>query len=113
MPVDNYVYIILYMKRYVSASEARAKFLQLIEQARSGDQIVVTRRGTPAVVLIDVERLETLTRIAGLWQDPETMTAIREALEDVAKGRVLRTKKHVPPVRELLRTARRQGLLRG
>ena len=101
------------MTKYLSASEARAKFLQLIEQAQAGDQIVVTRRGLPAVVLIDFERLETLKQVAGLWQNPETMTAIRESAEDFSKGRVLRTKKKVPRVKELLQAARRQGLLRG
>jgi len=100
------------MERYLTASEARQRFLQLIDEALAGDQIVVTKRGAPAVVLIGFERLETLKSIARLLQDPEALRAIREAADDLAKGRVLRTRR-MPGVRELIRLARAQGLLRG
>ena len=100
------------MERYVTVSDARQRFLQLVEETLEGDQIVVTKRGTPAVVLIDFERLETLKRIARLWQDPEAMRAMREASEDVKAGRVLKLKQ-MPSVSELLKTAREKGLLRG
>jgi len=100
------------MEKYLTASQARQRFLQLIDDAIDGDQIVVTRRGTPAVVLIDFERLETINPIARLWQDPEAIRAMREAEEDVRSGRVLRLRK-VAGVRELVSKARAQGLLRG
>lgn len=100
------------MDRYLTASEARQRFLKLIDEAIGGDQIIVTRRGAPAVVIIDFERLETLKRVARLWQDPEAMRAMREASDDLAKGRKLRVKR-MPGVRELIKTARAQGLLRG
>lgn len=100
------------MERYVTVSDARQRFLQLVEETLEGDQIVVTKHGTPAVVLIDFERLETLKRIARLWQDPEAMRAMREASEDVKAGRVLKLKR-MPSVSELLKTAREKGLLRG
>lgn len=48
------------MDRYVSVSEARRRFLQLVDETLEGDQIIVTKHGTPAVVLIDFEQLETL-----------------------------------------------------
>jgi len=100
------------MDRYVPVSEARQRFLQLVDETLEGDQIIVTKHGTPAVVLIDFERLETLKRIAKLWQDPEAMRAMKEASEDVKAGRVLKLKR-MPGVRELLKTARAKGLLRG
>lgn len=100
------------MERYLTASEARQRFLQLLDEAQDGDPIVVTRRGLPAVVLIDFERLETLKRLARLWQDPEALGAMREAEEDVHAGRVLRTRR-VPAVRQLVERARKQRLLRG
>src|SRR5437879_3801965 len=75
------------MDRYMTASEARQRFLKLIDDALNGDQIVVTRRGSPAVVLIDFERLETLKSLARLWQDPEAMHGMREAREDIVAGR--------------------------
>jgi prevent-host-death family protein len=100
------------MDRYVTVSEARQRFLQLVDETLEGDQIIVTKRGTPAVVLIDFERLETLKRIARLWQDPEAIRAMKEATDDIKAGRVLETN-HMPSVQELLKTARKQGLLRG
>ena len=100
------------MERYLTASEARQRFLKLVEEARGGDQIVVTKRGAPAVVLIDFERLETLKSMARLWQDPEALRAIRESADDLARGRSLRLSR-VPAVRELLKAARTRGLLRG
>jgi prevent-host-death family protein len=106
------MYIFLIMKRYLSASEARQRFLKLLDETLAGDQIVVTRHGSPVVVMIDFERLETLKSLARLWQDPEALHAMRVASEDVAAGRTLRSKR-MPRVRELLKKARAGGLLRG
>ena len=100
------------MERYVPASEARAKFLQLIDEALEGDQIVVTRHGKPAAVLIDFERLETLKAVARLFQDPEALRAMRDADADLKAGRFLTFKKP-PSVAKLLAEARARGLLRG
>lgn len=100
------------MERYLSVSEARQRFLKLVDEAQAGDQIIVTRHGTPAVAIIDFERLETMKSLARLWQDPEALRAMREAADDLAAGRVLRTRR-TAGVRELLKTARKRGLLRG
>jgi len=99
------------MDRYISVSEARQRFLQLVDETLEGDQIIVTKRGTPAVVLIDFERLETLKRIAQLWQNPEAMRAMKEAADDVKAGRVLKMKR-MPEIPALLKVAREKGLLR-
>jgi prevent-host-death family protein len=100
------------MDRYVSVSEARQRFLQLVDETLEGDQIIVTKRGTPAVVLSDFERLETLKCIAQLWQDPEAMRAMKEAADDGKAGRVLKMKR-MPGVQELLKAGREKGLLCG
>ena len=100
------------MDRYLTVSEARQHFLRLVDETLEGDQIIITKRGTPAVVLIEFEHLETLKRIARLWQDPEALRAMREALEDVKAGRVLKTKRLLK-IDQLLSAARKHGLLRG
>ena len=100
------------MDRYVTVSEARQRFLQLVDETLEGDQIVVTKRGTPAVVLIDFERLETLKRIARLWQDPEAMRAMKEAADDIKTGRIFKLKR-MPDIQTLLKVARERRLLRG
>ncbi len=93
------------MERYMTVSEARQRFLKLVDEIMKGDQIVVTKRGKPAIALIDFERLQTLKAFAGLWQDADAMAAMKEAFEDVAAGRVVRMKR-MPTVRELLKIAR-------
>ena len=100
------------MDKYVTAPEARQRFLQLIEEARNGDQVIVMKHGAPSVVLIDFERLTTLERMAALWQDPEALRAMHEAHGDIKAKRVLRMRT-VPTVRKLLKAARAKGLVRG
>jgi prevent-host-death family protein len=100
------------MDTYVTATEARQRFLQLLDEVHDGDQVIVTHRGTPAAVLIDFERLETLKSLARLWQDPEALRAMKEASEEVKAGRVLKMK-GVPRVSAILKAAREKGLLRG
>ncbi len=100
------------MERYLTVSEARQQFLKLVDEAQEGDQIIVTKRGVPAVVIMEFERLETLKSIARLWQDPEALRAMGEAAEDVKKGRVLKASQ-MPGVQGLLEAARKKGLLGG
>lgn len=100
------------MDTYITAAEARQRFLQLIDDVQQGDQVIVTKHGIPAAVLIDFERLETLRSLARLWQDPEALQAMKEANEQVKAGQVLRMN-GTPTVAAILKAARTQELLRG
>jgi prevent-host-death family protein len=80
------------MDTYVNATEARQRFLQLLDAVQEGDQVIVTRYGAPTAVLIDFERLETLKSLARLWQDPEALRGMKEASEQIKAGRTLRMK---------------------
>jgi prevent-host-death family protein len=93
------------MERYMTVSEARQRFLKLVDETMKGDQIVVTKRGKPAVALIDFEHLQSLKAFAALWQDADAMAAMKEAFEDVKGGRVVRMKR-MPAAGELLKIAR-------
>lgn len=99
------------MNTYLTATEARQRFLQLVDDVQQGDQVIVTKHGTPAAVLIDFERLETLRSLARLWQDPEALSAMKEASEQVKAGQVLRMS-GTPTVAVTLKAAREQGFLR-
>lgn len=100
------------MDTYITATEARQRLLQLLDAVQRGEQVIVTRHGIPAAVLIDFERFETLKSLARLWQDPEALRAMKEANEQVKAGRVLKMKGK-PKVAEILKAARAQGFLRG
>jgi prevent-host-death family protein len=59
----------------VSVYNARAEFSQLIERALGGEEIVITRRGKPAVRLVPVEqepRKRTPGALKGLFTVPES-----------------------------------------
>jgi len=100
------------MDSYVTATEARQRFLQLLDEVQSGDQVIVTKRGASAAVLIDFEKLETLKSLARLWPDQESLRAMKESLEDAKKGRMLGMK-GTPTVDTILKAARTKGFLHG
>ncbi|HWH76647.1 MAG TPA: type II toxin-antitoxin system prevent-host-death family antitoxin [Candidatus Binatus sp.] len=100
------------MDRYITTTEARQKFLNLIEEVEDGDQVIVTKQGKPKAVLVNFEQLQTLKAVAQLWQDPESLRAMRKSLEDIKTGRILRLS-GAPTVQKILAAARKKGLLRG
>ena len=100
------------MERYLTTSEARQKFLTLVDEVSEGDQIVITKRGVPKAAIVNFEHLETLKAVARLWQDPEALRAMQESVSDLKKGRTLRLS-GVPKVSNILAAARKKGLLRG
>lgn len=100
------------MERYLTTSEARQKFLALIDEVEKGDYIIVTKRGIPKAAIVNFEHLQTLKAVARLWQDPEALRAMQESMSDLKKGKVLRLS-GAPEVRQILAAARKKGLLRG
>ncbi len=100
------------MERYLTTSEARQKFLTLVDDVAEGDQIVITKRGVPKATIISFEHLETLKAVARLWQDPEALRAMQQSLSDLKKAKTIKLS-GVPKVRRILSAARKKGLLRG
>ena len=41
------------MDRYLTTSEARQKFLSLVDEVEDGDQVIITKRGIPKAVLLN------------------------------------------------------------
>ena len=99
------------MQRYLAVSEVRQQFLKLVGETLEGDEIIITKHGKPAVVLIDFEQLENFKWLARLWSDPEAMQRMKEGMDDVKAGRAIKIK-GPSTVENLLRTAREQGLVR-
>src|SRR5262249_23495384 len=100
------------MQRYLAASEARQQFLKLVKETLEGDEIIITKHGKPAVVLIDFEQLETVKWLARLWSDPEAMRRMKEGMEDVKAGRAIKIK-GAPTIESLLKAARERTRVRG
>ena len=99
------------MERFLTATEARQRFLKLLDEVKEGERVIITRHGKPAAAVIDFERLQLLTELARLWQEPQSLAHIRAAHEDLRAGRVHRMK-GVPTVQRLVGLARKKGLLK-
>lgn len=52
----------------VEMDEAQAEFSALVERVEGGEQIVLTRRGKPAVRLVPVRQGNGFASLAGAWQ---------------------------------------------
>ena len=55
------------MDRYLTTSEARQKFLNLVDEVEDGDQVIITKRGVPKAAIVNFEQLQTLKAVARLW----------------------------------------------
>ena len=100
------------MERYVTTSEARRRFLTLVDEVGEGDQIVITKRGVPKAAIVNFDFLETLKAVARLWQNPEALRAMQESVKELKNGKALKLA-GVPRVRKILALSRKKGLLRG
>jgi len=100
------------MDRYLTTSEARQKFLNLVDEVEDGDQVIITKRGVPKAAIVNFEQLQTLKAVARLWQDPEALRAMRMSLDEAKQGKALKLS-GLPTVEKILTAARKKGLLRG
>ena len=66
-------------------SEVRSKLASLVKRIKKEDkQLILTKNGRPAAVMITPEALETLEIMA----DRKLMVSIAKGLDDAEKGRV-------------------------
>jgi prevent-host-death family protein len=75
----------------LTISEARKALLDLPDKlARTPDRAVtITRRGQPVLAILPWEFYESLVETLEVLGDPEMVTALRESLEDLTRGRVV------------------------
>jgi prevent-host-death family protein len=89
--------------RTVGVKEAQEKLTKLIRAAEEGDQVVITREGTPVAVLLGVGEYNSMVATLQEMADPGALRALREAQTDAKAGRVY-TYEEVfgrPPLRQL------------
>jgi antitoxin YefM len=76
------------MAKIVGVKEAHQRLATLIRTAEAGQQIVITRDGTPAAVLVGVREYNSLMATLEEMADPGALRALREAEADAKAGRV-------------------------
>lgn len=76
------------MARIVGVKEAHQRFTRLVREAEKGDQVVITRDGTPAAVLMGAEDYTALVATVEEMADPGALRALRAAEADAKAGRI-------------------------
>jgi prevent-host-death family protein len=68
-------------------AEAKAKLSQLIDRvAATDDEILITRNGRPAAVLISPDEYEAWKETRAIQADAELMSEIRRGLRQLKRG---------------------------
>jgi prevent-host-death family protein len=77
------------MTQTVPLSEAKLKFSRLVADiVRREDEIIITRNGKPAAVLISADEYESWKETQEILSDPDLMREIQAGLDAVQKGQV-------------------------
>lgn len=88
------LYSILYtapMAKVIPLTEARSKFSELLDEIESfHEHVVITRKGLPVAVMFSSAEYEALEETMEIFQDEETLAALRESEKDVGSGRLHR-----------------------
>lgn len=72
----------------LSVSEAKMKLSGLVDLVETTDEeVLITRNGRPAAVLVNAEELESLKETVAVRSDAELMNEIRRGLADLKKRR--------------------------
>lgn len=84
------------MTRTLTASEAKTRFFELLKGVRDReDEIVVTKDGEPAAILLSYQEFEQLIETLEVLCDPKAMRRIREGRLHRKRGGKLLTHERV------------------
>ena len=73
--------------RTIPVTEAKAKFLELVSGVNErDDEVIITKKGKPAAVLVSVEEFESLKESSALLHNPELMRQLTRAERYVQHG---------------------------
>ena len=71
----------------IPITEARNKFMKLLDQAANDQIFAITRRNKEVMAVMSWELYEGLLETLEVLSDPELMKHLRAAIEDVKAGR--------------------------
>ena len=76
------------MATTVGVKEAHQRLARLVRAAEGGQQVVITRDGTPAAVLLGAREYNNLMATLEEMADPGALRALRDAEADAKAGRI-------------------------
>jgi antitoxin YefM len=72
----------------LSLSEAKMKLSSLVDSVQATDEeVLITRNGAPAAVLMSPDEFESLKETAAVRADASLMREIKEGLKDLKRGK--------------------------
>ncbi|MCL5773339.1 MAG: type II toxin-antitoxin system prevent-host-death family antitoxin [Firmicutes bacterium] len=74
------------MTKFLNLTEARNIFPKVINQVEQGDQVIITRHGKPAAIIIKIDA--NLLETKAILKSKEMMKKISRAKEDIKAGRL-------------------------
>jgi len=84
------------MTRTVAASEAKTRFFELLRSVQGReDEVIVTKDGEPAAILVSYREFEQLIETLEVLSDKKAMKRIREGRDHLKKGGRLLTYEEV------------------
>ena len=96
------------MERYLNVTDARKELLDLVEQLKKGDRVVLTKHGQPKAVLVNFERYALLEDLAWVLQDPGRQAALHQAWSELQHGKLIRPPQRGPLTVRILRDLARR-----
>jgi prevent-host-death family protein len=79
-------------------AEVKAKLSRLVDQvAETDEQIMITRNGRPAAVLVSPDEYESWRETQAIRSDPELMAEIRRGLRTLKRGARIYTLEELLP----------------
>lgn len=76
------------MATTVGVKEAQRGLARLVRTAEGGQQVIITRDGTPAAVLLGVRKYNSVMATLEEMVDPGALRALRDAEADARAGRI-------------------------
>ena len=78
----------LEIHKFVPITKAKNDLLEIIRQVEKDDSTVaVTKNGTPAAVILSMEKFEGLLETLGILSDEETMKSLRKSIRQGRAGK--------------------------
>ena len=84
------------MTRTIKASDAKTRFFELLKGVQTReDEVIVTKDGEPAAVLMNYREFESLIETLEILSDPKAMQRLRNSEQYIRKGGRLFTHEEV------------------
>lgn len=75
------------MSKTLTLSEAKARLSELVARVeQTEEELVITRNGRPAAVLISAEEFESWQETRDIQRNPALMKEIKQGLRQIEKG---------------------------